>query len=86
MYISNEDFYLDLNNSAEIHKDAVLHCAVDVGEDVDAKLAITNVIKTIHHHQYYPGAWETRTVAFLCNAKNNSPSSVLSRALTLVVF
>lgn len=39
MYISNEDFYLDLNNSAEIHKDAVLHCAVDVGEDVDAKLA-----------------------------------------------
>lgn len=21
------------------------------------------VIKTIHHHQYYPGAWETRTVA-----------------------
>lgn len=44
------------------------------------------VIKTIHHHQYYPGAWETRTVAFLCNAKNNSPSSVLSRALTLVVF
>lgn len=39
MYLSNEDFYLDLNNSAEIHKDAVLHCAVDVGEDVDAKLA-----------------------------------------------
>lgn len=39
MYISNEDFYLDLNNSAEIHKDAVLHRAVDVGEDVDAKLA-----------------------------------------------
>lgn len=39
MYISVEDFYLDLNNSAEIHKDAVLHCAVDVGEDVDPKLA-----------------------------------------------